>query len=304
MLTTLLTALRGFAMGAADIVPGVSGGTIALVFGIYERLITSISAASSALGSLIRGDVASTRTWSSRVEWSFVIPLGIGILAAAVSLAHVIEELLANQPVLMAAAFVGLVAGSVVIALRLIRRPRPRHFVIIGVVALVVFALLGLTGGTTEDTVGQVTAPPLWAFFGAGALAICAMILPGISGSFLLVVMGMYGPVLSAVTDRDLLSLIVFGIGAVVGLAVFSQVLHRALERHHDVVLASLIGLMAGSLRVLWPWPLGVDSTDLGAPEGQAVGAVFMCLAGFAIVVAVGRLAQSLETGVPEPSID
>ena len=304
MLTTLLTVLRGFAMGAADIVPGVSGGTIALVFGIYERLVASVKAGSSALGSLVRGDLESTRTWFGRVDWRFILPLGLGILTAIVVLAHILEELLIEEPVLMASAFVGLVAGSVVIAWRLIREPTASHIGIILLVGAVVFFLLGLTGGTTEDTVGQIDDPALWAFFGAGAIAICAMILPGVSGSFLLVVMGMYGPVLAAVTDRDLASLGVFAVGAIIGLAVFSQVLHRALERRHDVVLAALIGLMAGSLRVLWPWPLGVDSTDLGAPDGDIAGALVAAVVGFVVVVAVGWAAQSLESDVEEPSFD
>ena len=304
MLTVLFTAVRGFAMGAADIVPGVSGGTIALVFGIYERLIASVRAGSSALGHLARGDLAGSRTWFGRVEWAFIIPLGVGILAAIVTLAHLIEDLLVDEPVLMASAFVGLVAGSVVVAWRLLRNPLLLHIAIIAVVAIVVFALLGFTGGTTEETVGQVDDPALWAFFGAGAIAICAMILPGVSGSFLLVVMGMYGPVLGAVTDRDILVLATFAVGAVLGLALFSQVLHRALARHHDVVIAALIGLMAGSLRVLWPWPLGVDSTELGAPDGDLVGAIITAAIGFVIVVAVGRAAQSLESDVPEPSFD
>lgn len=304
MLTTLLTVVRGFAMGAADIVPGVSGGTIALVFGIYERLIASVKAGSSALGSLLRGNIEETRRWLGNVDWLFILPLGVGILSAILILAHLLEDLLIEEPVLTAAAFVGLVAGSVVIAWRLLRRPTPRHIGIVAAVAVVVFVALGFSGGTTEETVGQIADPALWAFFGAGAIAICAMILPGVSGSFLLVVMGMYGPVIAALTDRDVATLAVFGLGAIVGLALFSQVLHRALERHHDVMLAALIGLMAGSLRVLWPWPLGVDSTELGTPDGDVLGAIATAVIGFVVVVAVGWAAQSLEEDVSEPSFD
>ena len=216
MLTALLTTLRGFAMGAADIVPGVSGGTIALVFGIYERLIASVKAGSSALGHLVRGDLDGTRTWMGRVDWGFIVPLAIGILAAIVALAHLIEDLLVREPVLMASAFVGLVAGSVVVAWRLIRAPRAIHLGIIAAVGVAVFVLLGLTGGTTEDTVGQIDDPALWAFLGSGAIAICAMILPGVSrvrscswSS------ACTDPSSSAVTDRDFLSLAVFAVGAV-----------------------------------------------------------------------------------------
>ena len=113
--------------------------------------------------------------------------------------------------------------------------------------------------------------------------------------------MGMYGPVLSAVTDFDALTLGVFALGAIVGLALFSQVLDRALKRYHDVVLASLIGLMAGSVRVLWPWPLGVDSTDLGAPDGQIVESIVAAVIAFGLVVVIGRAAQRLEASESVP---
>ena len=290
-----LTVLRGFAMGTADIVPGVSGGTIALIFGIYERLVSSVRAGSSALGHLVRGDLDGCKDWLRRVDWAFIVPLGAGVLLAIATLAPLIEDLLHDQPVIMASVFLGLVAGSVVIAWRLIRNPTTQHIVIALGVGIAVFLLLGIRGGTTEESVAQVSDPTLWAFFVAGAIAICAMILPGVSGSFLLVVMGMYGPVLSAVTDLDLVTLGVFALGAIVGLALFSQVLDRALKRYHDVVLASLIGLMAGSVRVLWPWPLGVDSTDLGAPDGQILESIVAAVIAFAVVVVIGRAAQRLE---------
>ena len=289
-------------MGAADIVPGVSGGTVALVFGIYERLVASVRAGSSALGNLIKGNIDGFSHWFRRVDWGFILPLGAGILLAIVSLAALLEDLLRNEPVIMAAMFLGLVAGSVVVATRLIRTPQPRHAAIALVAGAVVFVVLGLQGGTSEESVAQVVEPALWAFFIAGAIAICAMILPGVSGSFLLVVLGMYGPVLAAVTDRDLASLAIFMVGAIVGLALFSQLLDRALRTHHDAVLAGLIGLMAGSVRVLWPWPLGVDSTALGTPDSQVVPALVAALIGFVAVVWIGRAAQSLEAeAVPSP---
>ncbi len=295
LFNVLLTVARGFAMGAADLVPGVSGGTIALIFGIYERLIASVSTGSSALGALARRDVAGFRSRMAAVEWLFIIPLGIGILLAVAALASVLEGLLHDQPVLMAAVFVGLVAGSVVVSWRLIREPRLSHAGIIVVVGIVVFLLLGLQGGTSEESVTQSVEPALWAFFIAGAIAICAMILPGVSGSFLLVVMGMYGGVLSSVTQRDFLVLGVFLAGAVVGLALFSQVLNRALQRHHDVMLAGLIGLMAGSMRVLWPWPRGVDSTELGLPDENMIAAVVVAVISFVIVFVVASGAQRFE---------
>ena len=295
LVDVILTVIRGFAMGAADLVPGVSGGTIALIFGIYERLITSVSTGSSALVALVRGDVAAFRQRMGAVEWRFVLPLVGGILLAIVALASILEGLLHEQAVLMAAVFVGLVAGSVVVAWRLIREPRPAYGFVIAMVGIAVFVLLGLTGGTSEEAVSQSAGPALWTFFVAGAIAICAMILPGISGSFLLVIMGMYGAVLSSVTERDFVALAVFLAGAVVGLALFSQLLHRALERHHDVMLAGLIGLMAGSLRVLWPWPDGVESTALGSPDVDLLPALATAAVAFGLVFVVASAAQRLE---------
>ena len=291
----LLNVIRGFAMGATDLVPGVSGGTVALVLGIYERLIASVRAGSKALGLLIKGDVAGSRRWMSAVDWAFIIPLGAGILTAILLLARALQQLLHDEAELMAAVFLGLVAGSVVVAWRLIREPRISHAAIIVAVAIATFVVLGLQGGTSEETVGQIAEPELWAFFVAGAIAISAMILPGVSGSFLLVVMGMYAPLLTAVTDRDAVTLVVFLAGATIGLALFSQVLHYALQRHHDIMLAALIGLMAGSVRVLWPWPAGVDSTALELPENGVLAAVGAAAIAFAVVVIVGRYAQGLE---------
>jgi putative membrane protein len=299
---TLLHFVRGFAMGSADIVPGVSGGTIALVLGIYERLIASLRAGSKALTLLLRRDASGFRSWLAAVEWAFLIPLGLGILAAVLLLASLISDQLHAQPELMSAIFLGLVAGSVVVALRLIHRPRAQHGLIIAAVGVVTFVLLGVRGGTDEGSV--VADPALWTYFVAGAIAICAMILPGISGSFLLVMMGMYTPLLAATTDRDVVTLAVFMLGAVVGLALFSQLLHVALQRAHDLVLAGLIGLMAGSVRVLWPWPGGVESTELGAPEGDWLMAIGLALVAFVVVMVVARYAQGLEAADEHPDVE
>ncbi len=304
LLNVLLNAVRGFAMGAADIVPGVSGGTIALILGIYERLIASVRAGSKALTLLVRRDVAGFRRWLAAVDWLFLIPLGVGILVAVFLLAGILSELLREQPEAMAALFMGLVAGSVVVAWRLIRQPRLQHALIILGFGVLTFVLLGLRGGTSEESVGQLSEPAIWAFFLAGAVAICAMILPGVSGSFLLVIMGMYTPLLAAVTDRDFVTLGVFILGAVIGLALFSQALHLALQRWHDLVMAVLIGLMAGSLRVLWPWPDGVESTELGLPDGDLLVGVVLAVIAFVVVVVVARTAQGLERAEAHPDAE
>lgn len=299
MIQVIRSLFGGFLMGMADLVPGVSGGTIALVLGIYERLIASIRAGSSALGRLLKGDIVSFRRHLGDVEWVFLLPLLAGILTAVLSLSRVIGHQLEVNPTIMAAVFFGLVLGSVVIAIRMVKQPGPVHLWVGLVIGVAVFVLLGLGGETT------VANPSLLVFFGSGALAICAMILPGISGSLILVLIGMYAAVLEAVNDREFLRVGVFTIGTIVGLALFSQVLHWALRHHHDVVLAGLIGLMAGSLRVVWPWPDGVDSSALRGPEGDLTQVLIAALVGFVAVFIVTRLASAREEKVSrQPQID
>jgi putative membrane protein len=284
----LRSLVGGFLMGTADLVPGVSGGTIALVIGIYERLVDSIREGSSALGAILKADVVGFRRHLGRVEWVFLVPLLLGILTAVITLASLLAHQLEERPTILAGLFFGLVLGSVVVAWRLLRDPHPIHLVVGAVVALILFALLGLGDGDTA-----VAEPSLIAYFAAGALAICAMILPGISGSLILLLIGMYAPVLAAVNDRDFLVVGVFALGAIVGLAIFSQVLHWALHRHHDLILAALVGLMAGSLRVVWPWPEGVESAALGAPGDDWLTVTVAGVVGFAVVFVIARLAPS-----------
>ena len=135
--------------------------------------------------------------------------------------------------------------------------------------------------------------PSALAFFGAGILAICAMILPGISGSLILLMLGMYAPVLGAVTDREFGTIIVFALGAVVGLALFSQLLYWLLEHHHDNVLAALIGLMAGSARILWPWPDGIGSAEIGVPGDDWLSVVVAMALGAVAVSLIAQLGMS-----------
>jgi putative membrane protein len=292
-----MNLIRGFSMGAADIVPGVSGGTIALLLGVYHRLITSIRFGARALGRLVRLDFAGAYGRLRQIEWVFIGPLLLGIGAAILALAPVLDHLLEEYPEEMAGLFFGLVVASIVIAWRMLEtRDARRVSVLIGTAA-VTFWLLGFQSGPVSD-------PTLLAFFGAGAIAICAMILPGISGSFILLMMGMYGAVLDAVTERDATSLLVFMIGAVIGLALFSTALGWLLDRHYDTVLAALIGLMAGSLRVLWPWPNGVgiisdeadeaiDGTGLEWPEsGDIWGPLLLGVLAAALVLGLSALAE------------
>lgn len=286
-----LTLLGGFLMGAADIVPGVSGGTIALVLGIYPNLVAQIRIGAGALGEFARGRFGEGFATLKRVDWWFLVPLGVGLLTAIVLLASALEHLLETQPVALSALFLGLVAGSIVLAAQLLDAPAPEHLAVAAVAAVVTFLALGLRAGQVDD-------PSLLLVFGAGAIAICAMILPGVSGSFLLLLMGMYEVVIGAVSDRDLAIIAVFGLGAVLGLAAFSTLLDRMLAKHHDRVLAVLLGLLVGSTRVLWPWPAGADGvgdTGLGAPVAGDVPMVLgLFVVGVVIVLGVGLVGRQL----------
>lgn len=279
----LANILRGVFMGSADVVPGVSGGTIAVLLGIYERLIAAISLAAKACGNLLRLDLRSAAARLRAVEWGLVLPLVIGIAVAIFTLARVITRLLDDYPEAMAGVFTGLVASSAWVAWRMIRSPDATAAVTTALVGIAAFLLLGISGGAVTD-------PSALVIFGAGAIAICAMILPGVSGSFLLLMLGMYDVVITAVDERDVFVLGVFALGAVVGLALFSQVLDWALSRHHDIVLAAMVGLMIGSLRVLWPWPGGVEDTGLGAPTGTWWIPVILGVIAALVVVGLTRV--------------
>ncbi|MDX1511463.1 MAG: DUF368 domain-containing protein [Nitriliruptorales bacterium] len=286
--STVLVGAIGFAMGSADLVPGVSGGTVALVAGIYERLVASIRMGAGALASLLRLDVAGALAGLRRVEWRFLVPLLGGILVAIFSLAGLLHTALDEHPELLAAGFFGLVLASTVVAVEELRQPTATHLGAGLATAIAVFLLLGLHGGSVDDLSVPVA-------FAGGALAVCAMILPGVSGSFLLLLVGLYDGVISAVDDRDLVIVGAVALGAAVGLGLFSTALHWVLRRHHDMVLALMLGLMVGSLRVLWPWPAGeegVGDTALGAPTGDWWWAIAVAAAAYGLVVVLARAAR------------
>ena len=296
---SLLTLARGFTMGAADIVPGVSGGTVALVFGIYEQLLENVRRCAKAVGSLFKLDFPGIKRHLLSVQWEFLLPLVAGVGLALIALASLIEGLLETNAEEMAGLFFGLVGGSIVVAWSLLRNRSVVELAIMAATGVAVFFLLGFQSG-------PASSPSPLVFFGAGAIAICAMILPGISGSFLLLMMGMYAAVLGAAHDRggsDLINLAIFACGAVLGLTVFSTALGWLLDNFHDQVLAILIGLMVGSFRVLWPWPNGVgiiseeegesvSGTGLELPaSGDFLLPTVLAVGAFILVVAVSRLA-------------
>ena len=275
---------RGLAMGAADVVPGVSGGTIALLLGIYDRLVHQIAQLSTAAGQLLRGRLRQGLATARRAEWAFLASLVTGIAIAVLGLVELVRLGIDRQPVALSAAFFGLVAMTVVTTRREVRQWRPGLAVLAAATAVVVFVLLGVRPGSVAD-------PAVAVIIGAGALGVCAMILPGISGAFILLLLGLYDPVTEAVADRDIATVALFALGAVIGLGLFSRLLQRLLERRRDLIVAVLMGLMAGSLRVLWPWPVGDPDAEgfgnsaLGAPVAADV-AVAIVTAGAAALVA------------------
>lgn len=285
-------------MGTADIVPGVSGGTVALVLGIYDRLIGNVRLGARGLKQLLTGDVAPFKKTVGEIEWVWLLSLLAGILVAIFALSSVLDRLLADEPIKMSALFMGLVLGTIYIAARMLDRIDGTATAIMVGVGVVVFLLLGLKSDTqAADDAAEVVTRPLWIFFVVGAIAICAMILPGISGSFLLVMMGMYTEVIGAAKDRDLVTLAVFGVGAVIGLALFSTLLNWLLDRYHSHVIAAMIGLMIGSMRVLWPWPNGTNTTTLSAPAGDVAIPALLIVAGVAVVVSVELFGKRFSHG-------
>lgn len=273
----------GFLMGSADLVPGVSGGTVALACGIYPRLIRGIREATGVLSN--RRPLTALR----RLDWALLLPLVAGIVLAVLTLASVVDHLLATVPVRMGGLFLGLVLGSVVVAYGLLHTRGPGTAVITTVAALLVFFALGFVTAAHAPPGGPADVA-LWAYPASGALAICAMILPGVSGSFILLVVGMYDAVLGAVNGRQLLPVGSFILGCAAGLALFSRLLFWLIERHHDAVVAAMIGLMLGSVRILWPWPGGPLTNELGGPSGDVVLPIALALGGFIAVVLAARL--------------
>lgn len=297
---------RGMAMGAADIVPGVSGGTIAFITGIYFRLLEAISAAPVAfVRQLLKGHFSAF--WRS-VDGTFLVCLLAGVLTSVASLASAITWLLTTHPVLIWSFFFGLIVASVWHVGQQVRQVLP--VLVIPLTIGIVFAWWVTTLPATE------LAPSGLAFFGAGALAICAMILPGVSGSFLLLIIGMYAPVLAAVKTFELAHLGLFVAGCVLGLLSFARVITLAFRYFHDAVLALLTGFMIGALGRVWPWqqtlswrtnsagqqipvsqsPVGPETwANLYGQDPQILLAVAMAVFGLLLVLALewfGRISE------------
>jgi putative membrane protein len=236
--------LKGMAMGAADVVPGVSGGTIAFISGIYEELLASIRSFGPETLRVLR--TQGVRAAWLQVNGTFLVTLLAGIATSIVLLVRPITWALEHHPVLIWSFFFGLVAASVFICGRKVRR-----WAVLPIAGL----LVGAAASAAISFSGVATAPDSLAFyFMAGAIAICAMILPGISGSFILLLMGAYMPVMNAIKTFDLAMIGVFAAGCVVGLALFSRLLSWMFRRYHDLTTSTLTGFLLGSLLIIWPW--------------------------------------------------
>ena len=242
--------LRGVAMGASDIVPGVSGGTIAFIFGIYEELIESIREFGNRefLQAAIKLRI---KKMLGLTNWEFLLALGLGILTAIFTLSHYLEWLLVNEPVHLWSFFFGLVVASILTVGKRIPSWTPALWRMLAFGAIFAFFLVGIVPVETPES--------WWFIILSGTVASMALILPGISGSFILLLMGKYQYVVSAVNDRDLVTLTLVGVGVAAGLVTFSQVISRLFKKYHNLTVALLTGLMLGSLRKIWPWREATD---------------------------------------------
>ena len=242
--------LKGIAMGAADVVPGVSGGTVAFIVGIYEELINSIKSINPTNLKLLFS-LRIAEFWKA-INANFLLALVSGIAISIFSLAKLITYLLENEPVLVWAFFFGLVLSSTYFVAKTITQWDWKTYL---------FFVIG-TMGAYFITVATPTETPnnLFFIFLCGAIAICAMILPGISGSFILVLLGKYFYIMSAVKSLDIVVMLVFICGAFIGITSFSNVLSFLLRRFHNTTIATLAGFMLGSLNKVWPWKETVET--------------------------------------------
>ncbi len=283
-------SLRGFLMGMADVVPGVSGGTMAFILGIYDELIDSIRAVIPFLKDVLQ---LRLRQAFEDLPWRFLLALGLGIAAAILSLANFMDWALENHPTPVYAVFFGLIVASVYVVRNRVRAWTFANLLTAAATALGAFLLVGLRPAQTPEA--------LWFIFLSGALAICAMILPGISGAFILVLLGKYQYILGALTSLDIPVILTFMLGAAVGILSFSNLLRWLLNHYHDLTVAALAGFMLGSLRELWPWKQsvmvdGIPTGNINVLPPALTGEVWLTIGlmavGFAAVIVIEYLAE------------
>lgn len=270
--------IRGALIGMAELVPGISGGTVALVVGIYERALNT-------------GNQLFRRQFRA-VDWPFLLAIGVGMVAAVFTLSTVLHDFVENSPEFARALFLGMVAVSIWVPVAMMdpkdvsRKWKLVIPLFLGA-GLLSFFGTGFTSAPQDD-------PSLFVVFIAAAVAVCALVLPGVSGSFFLLAVGLYAPVMGAISDREWPVIFTFLAGAVVGIALFIRILTWALEKHRTVSLTVMAGLMLGSLRSLWPWQ--TENAELLSPGGNVLGVVGLVVLGGAIVavfVVADRVANS-----------
>ena len=292
MTNSLLNFLRGVLIGIAEVIPGVSGGTLALITGIYSRLLNNIDLLFKSLRNISNPKIMATNL--KALEWKFLLPVFIGMAIALMTTASFMEGLLESNPIELRAVFAGLVAAGIYIPFKMSVKVNGdnwtlRDYLLALIGALAAFFLTGLPQG-------EVSNPgPILIFFSA-AIAICALVLPGISGSFLLLTIGMYSATIGALNDRDLQYLLIFALGALLGLASFVSLLKFLLSQRARPTLVLLAGLMLGSLRALWPWQ-GEDR-ELLSPYSSELIALLLFLAGAIIVAFLVKVEEKVGEGL------
>lgn len=283
---SLALFLKGMAMGAADVVPGVSGGTIALISGIYPKLLDAISNIKPSLFSELSNK--GFAFVAEKIHLKFLVTLFAGIFASVLTLAKGISYLLEFHPILIWSFFLGLILGSILLMAKQIQG-RKSIVIITGLLGMLLAASVGFLP-IGEDT---STLPYL---FLSGALAICAMILPGISGSFILVILGSYEPILQAVHQRDLNTIAVVGVGAIIGLLSFARILKWFFHRYPNATLALMTGFIAGSIPAVWPWKDNIRDRlyvpSLGSDSDQLLLAIFLSLSGLFLILGLEKVSK------------
>ncbi len=303
----LTLVLKGMAMGAADVVPGVSGGTIAFITGIYEELIFSIKSINYPnLKLLFRGKVAAF--WKA-INGTFLLSIVVGIGISVLSLARLLTFILENYPELIWSFFFGLIVASAIYVAKQIKVWNLSTWLSLLAGIVVAYVITEITPAETTNA--------WWFIFLSGAIAICAMILPGISGSFILLLLGKYTYIMGAVSELKIGILAIFLAGAVVGIVSFSNVLAFLLKKFHHQTIALLAGFMAGSLNKVWPWKNDIemftDRHGLLKPllqenvlphnytsDPHLYGAIMLAIVGFVLIFAIEWLATRKQTSTPE----
>ena len=296
----IIIGLKGMGMGVADVVPGVSGGTIAFISGIYEELLTSISNVNFDLLKTLKKEGFKV-AWK-QLNGAFLASLFLGIFISIVSLAKTIKYLLENEPILLWSFFFGLVVASIIFIGKQVENWNYK-FLFLAMFGVAFGYIITIASSTTLTEINY-----LFLVF-AGAIASCAMILPGISGSYILLLMGVYPVVMTAITHRDFTIISAIGIGVILGLLLFSRLLKWLFKKYKNQMLVVLTGLMLGSLNKVWPWkttistylnshgetkPLLEQSISPFSFNGdpQLIMSIVLAIIGFLLIIGMERVAQ------------